>query len=189
MTTNGNGEAEVMTAREVSEFLRIPLSTLYGLAKRGQIKGVKVGKHWRYLRSDISACLQGAGPSNSQDSIPRRDRRGHPRINCEIPAALLMTLSRSSGHEKKMGIQNLCEGGVFLVDGDMAFGLHVGDPVSVAFEVPQTQNGNGNPQAESKKIRSEGRVIRMDACGGHSLAVKFRGLGPEDREAIRDYVG
>ncbi len=47
----------VLTAREVCQYLRIPLSTLYSLSKRGRIKGVKVGKHWRYLQEDVHDFL------------------------------------------------------------------------------------------------------------------------------------
>lgn len=42
-----------MTVEEVSTFLRIPASTIYGLAKQGKIRGVKFGKHWRFLEDDI----------------------------------------------------------------------------------------------------------------------------------------
>ena len=55
-----NGQ-RVMTAQEVSVHLRIPLSTLYGLSKRGKIPGIKLGKHWRYLESDIVNLWQTNG--------------------------------------------------------------------------------------------------------------------------------
>ncbi len=51
----------VLTAREVCLYLKIPLSTLYGLSKRGRIKGVKVGKHWRYKADDIHSFLSHSG--------------------------------------------------------------------------------------------------------------------------------
>ena len=44
---------ELLTAKEASDMLRVPLSTLYRLTKRGQIKGFKIGKQWRYLKDDI----------------------------------------------------------------------------------------------------------------------------------------
>ena len=53
MTDNHHNGKKVMTAQEVSEQLRIPLSTVYGLTKRGKIPAIKLGKHWRYLESDI----------------------------------------------------------------------------------------------------------------------------------------
>jgi excisionase family DNA binding protein len=37
----------------VSLLLRIPLATVYHLSKQKKIRGVKIGKHWRYLASDI----------------------------------------------------------------------------------------------------------------------------------------
>ena len=43
----------IMTIREVSQYLRIPVSTIYHLAKKGKIPGVKFGRHWRFLEGDI----------------------------------------------------------------------------------------------------------------------------------------
>lgn len=61
MEPHPNGRSRVLTAKEVSDYLRIPLSTVYGLSKKGQLKGVKIGKHWRYLESVISGFLYGQG--------------------------------------------------------------------------------------------------------------------------------
>lgn len=46
-------ENKIMSVQEVSRFLKIPVSTIYDLAKNGKIKGVKFGKHWRFLEEDI----------------------------------------------------------------------------------------------------------------------------------------
>ena len=43
-------ETEFMTAIEVSEYLRIPKSTVYKLVQEGEIPGFKVGRHWRFSR-------------------------------------------------------------------------------------------------------------------------------------------
>jgi len=43
----------LLTAKETSDMLRVPLSTLYRLTKQGQIKGFKIGKQWRYKKDDI----------------------------------------------------------------------------------------------------------------------------------------
>ena len=43
----------LLTAKEASDMLRVPLSTLYRLTKKGQVKGFKVGKQWRYIKEDI----------------------------------------------------------------------------------------------------------------------------------------
>lgn len=44
---------EFWTAEEVSEYLRIPQSTIYKLAQDKVLPGFKVGKHWRFRRETI----------------------------------------------------------------------------------------------------------------------------------------
>jgi len=44
---------EIMTAQEVARYLRLGLMTVYNLAKRGVIPGVKLGRCWRFYRKDI----------------------------------------------------------------------------------------------------------------------------------------
>ena len=51
----------VMTLKEVSTFLRIPISTIYLLAKQGKLKGAKFGRQWRFLEQDILNYLHGGG--------------------------------------------------------------------------------------------------------------------------------
>jgi excisionase family DNA binding protein len=40
--------AEFLTAEEVAEYLRLPLSTVYKLVQDKRLPGFKVGKHWRF---------------------------------------------------------------------------------------------------------------------------------------------
>ena len=47
-----NGK-KIMSVKEVSDFLRIPMSTIYDLTKKGKIRAAKFGKHWRFLEEDI----------------------------------------------------------------------------------------------------------------------------------------
>lgn len=44
---------EFMTIEEVSEYLRVPVSSLYKLAQQGKIPASKVGRHWRFRRGFI----------------------------------------------------------------------------------------------------------------------------------------
>jgi excisionase family DNA binding protein len=44
---------EFWTAEEVSNYLRIPQSTIYKLAQDSVLPGFKVGKHWRFRRETI----------------------------------------------------------------------------------------------------------------------------------------
>ena len=44
---------EFWAAEEVSNYLRIPQSTIYKLAQDKVLPGFKVGKHWRFRRETV----------------------------------------------------------------------------------------------------------------------------------------
>jgi len=44
---------EILNIKEVSEYLKIPVSTIYKLVQDGKIPAIKLGKHWRFVRKDI----------------------------------------------------------------------------------------------------------------------------------------
>ena len=48
---------EVMTASEVAELLHLPVSTVYYLARRGEIPACRLGRAWRFLRPRIEQKL------------------------------------------------------------------------------------------------------------------------------------
>lgn len=48
---------DVLTAADVAELLRIPVSTVYDLARRGLLPAHRVGRAWRFLRHEIEARL------------------------------------------------------------------------------------------------------------------------------------
>lgn len=48
---------EVMTASEVAELLHLPVSTVYYLARRGEIPACRLGRAWRFLRPRIEEKL------------------------------------------------------------------------------------------------------------------------------------
>jgi excisionase family DNA binding protein len=48
---------EVMTAREVADLLHLPVSTVYYLARRGEIPACRLGRTWRFLRPRIEQLL------------------------------------------------------------------------------------------------------------------------------------
>jgi excisionase family DNA binding protein len=50
-------EPSVLTIDEVSEYLRIPKSSIYKLAQKGKIPAQKVGRHWRFSRNAIDLWL------------------------------------------------------------------------------------------------------------------------------------
>jgi len=44
---------EIMTPSEVADLLKIHLKTVYKLAEKGVIPGNRIGRSWRFSRSDV----------------------------------------------------------------------------------------------------------------------------------------
>lgn len=49
---------EILTAKEVSKYLKIPLSTLHWLARTKSIPAFKVGRHWRFKKEKLEKWLE-----------------------------------------------------------------------------------------------------------------------------------
>jgi excisionase family DNA binding protein len=54
---------DVMTAAEVAVLLALPKSTVYELARRGELPSARLGRTVRFLRDDIERRLRGAQPT------------------------------------------------------------------------------------------------------------------------------
>jgi len=52
-----------MTAAEVAVLLALPKSTVYELARRGELPSARLGRTVRFLRDDIERRLRGAQPT------------------------------------------------------------------------------------------------------------------------------
>ncbi|MCM8775646.1 MAG: helix-turn-helix domain-containing protein [Candidatus Omnitrophica bacterium] len=180
---------KVMTAKEVSEFFKIPLFSVWDLTRKGKIRGVKIGKHWRYLEEDIRTYLSGSWVRSSHLARPSQNRI-FPRINCDIPARLKVSLSYKSTICKQGMICNLGEGGLLIVhdrrsDPNPTYDTHatdlrIGDPVEVIFEIPDMI---------PSPLCLKGRVVHQSWNTHAVVGIKFRGLLPEQQEVIRNYVG
>jgi len=48
-----NWDTNILTAPEAAQLLQLPKATVYRLAHSGVIPGTKIGKHWRFLRSQL----------------------------------------------------------------------------------------------------------------------------------------
>lgn len=51
-------ESDIITIKEVAEYLRIKEKTVYDLAAKGKIPGFKVGGSWRFDRKDIEKWIE-----------------------------------------------------------------------------------------------------------------------------------
>jgi excisionase family DNA binding protein len=67
MGADERGDVPVMTVEEIANYLRIPKSSVYKLARAGSIPGQKVGRHWRFHRATVENWLAGEGSSASLD--------------------------------------------------------------------------------------------------------------------------
>ena len=64
-------EKEILTVVEVSEWLRIPKSTMYKLCADAQIPCLKIGKHWRFRREAVRTWFQKQSGLTPSDTHPK----------------------------------------------------------------------------------------------------------------------
>ncbi len=57
---------DILNIKEAADFLRVPVSTVYKLVQKGKIPGVKVGKHWRFLKKDLQHLFDQKGEEHSE---------------------------------------------------------------------------------------------------------------------------
>jgi excisionase family DNA binding protein len=62
---------EIMNIKEVSGYLKIPISTVYKLAQSGKVPAVKVGKHWRFMKKDLDQLFDQT-QGNHIDSLVKK---------------------------------------------------------------------------------------------------------------------
>jgi excisionase family DNA binding protein len=49
---------EILTHKEVAEYLKLAEKTAYRLAAEGKLPGFKVGGSWRFKQQDVSAWIE-----------------------------------------------------------------------------------------------------------------------------------
>jgi excisionase family DNA binding protein len=74
-----------LTTEEVLEYLQVNLRTVYRLIKAGKIPAVRVGRQWRFRKTDIDAWLDSQRPrvgARTPASAPARVApiSGRPRV-------------------------------------------------------------------------------------------------------------
>ncbi|HEY6998116.1 MAG TPA: helix-turn-helix domain-containing protein [Phototrophicaceae bacterium] len=68
---------EIMTPSEVAALLKIHLKTVYKLAERGVIPGNRIGRSWRFSRSDVLELVSSKSLNLGETSeIPVRSAAG-----------------------------------------------------------------------------------------------------------------
>jgi excisionase family DNA binding protein len=68
------GSVEVLTVHEVAAYLKLPISTVYRLACRGDLPCQKVGRQWRFHKAALDEWFRGAAARET----PPEDDGGRP---------------------------------------------------------------------------------------------------------------
>ena len=62
--------SEIMTPKEVANYLKMSVLTVYKHAKQGTIPGFRIGNSWRFDKNRIDAALLGEeGNSGSEENV------------------------------------------------------------------------------------------------------------------------
>ncbi len=96
-----------LTTEEVLEYLQVNLRTVYRLIKAGRIPAVRVGRQWRFRKSDIDAWL---------DSQRPRTPRATPSAK---PAAPVTSRPRILVADDEASIRELLQKTLALADYDV----------------------------------------------------------------------
>lgn len=80
VTVGGMGHLDpLLSVRDLAEYLRLPIGTLYAWRYRGQgPSGFRVGRHIRYRQSDIDGWIQQQVAAEGSDPIGMQERRAAP---------------------------------------------------------------------------------------------------------------
>jgi excisionase family DNA binding protein len=57
---------EIMNIKEVSHYLKIPVSTVYKLVQDRKVPAIKLGKHLRFMKRDLDYLFKQIDPEGSK---------------------------------------------------------------------------------------------------------------------------
>ena len=68
---------KIMTAKELSQFLKLSESTIYKLASNGEIPGFKIGDSWRFELDEIQKMIRESKKQGMKvrSPLPGREER------------------------------------------------------------------------------------------------------------------
>jgi excisionase family DNA binding protein len=65
-------DEQLMSIREVAEFLQLNQTTVYAWAQQGILPGYKLGRTWRFRPSDIEAWLEERRNAEVLDTVTQK---------------------------------------------------------------------------------------------------------------------
>jgi excisionase family DNA binding protein len=63
---------EILNIKEVSAYLKIPVSTVYKLVQNGKVPAIKVGKHWRFMKRDLDLLFEQKAMETFREGLERK---------------------------------------------------------------------------------------------------------------------
>ena len=70
--------SDILTLKETAEYLRVSEQTVYNMIKDRRIKAYKVGREWRFFRSDIMEYLESTSRNrilSTKDEEANKDKK------------------------------------------------------------------------------------------------------------------
>ena len=70
--------SDILTLKETAEYLRVSGQTVYSMIKDRRIKAYKVGREWRFFRSDIMEYLESTSRNrilSTKDEEVNKDKK------------------------------------------------------------------------------------------------------------------
>ena len=68
-----NKDSEILTIKQVAEYLKVTERTIYRLAAAKNIPAFKVGGSWRFSRADIDSWIRQQSVSNNDRATKRNN--------------------------------------------------------------------------------------------------------------------
>jgi len=65
---------KILTAKELSQFLKLSESTIYKLATNGDIPGFKIGDSWRFELEEIQKLIRDSKKKGGKQKEPVEER-------------------------------------------------------------------------------------------------------------------
>jgi len=176
----------IMNAQQVSAYLRISLSTVHHLTRQGRLKSVKVGKQWRYLKSDIDAHLAKGFEMDNQrmEAVWYRgeERRAYPRFRCMIQGFASLNLSYDKTWAGEGNVINFSDGGIlFETSEQIIYGQGMCDNVPVTVKLALDPKG-------AKEYELTGKVRHFSNDDRTRLGIQFNENMPQLTTEIKSFL-
>lgn len=172
----------VLSAQEVSEYLRISLSTVHHLTRAGKLRSKKIGNKWCYKKSDLDYYLEhGEMPAESGDVAA--ERRVYKRFDCHSGCVLKIQKEGRDIEEFVGYVLNYSRGGVLFEFTDAAGPAKFtgNKPLRIKVSVPNAQN--------KEYYEWEGTVVHLDIEKTTRAGIQFKKLEDENLSRLSECFG